>query len=87
VLLSCVDESTTQTVQQMSEISDPNFLAEYEKESAWAEGHGVSQRTVARYRELGLPHLFFGGYIWNPKARRARVDRKPREAAQSIPPS
>jgi hypothetical protein len=67
VLLSCVDESTTQTVQQMSEISDPNFLAEYEKESAWAEGHGVSQRTVARYRELGLPHLFFGGYIWIPR--------------------
>jgi hypothetical protein len=75
----------------MSEISDSDFLSEYEKESAWAEGHGVSQRTVARYRELGLPHLFFGGYIWIPKregrewiagrVRRRNPSRRRRQAA------
>jgi hypothetical protein len=45
------------------------FLAEYEKEADWAEGHGISQRTAARYRHLpnGLPFLFFGGCIWIPK--------------------
>jgi hypothetical protein len=50
----------------MSEI-DPEFLAQYTKESDWAEAHGICQRTVARYRERGLPYLFFGGYVWIPK--------------------
>jgi hypothetical protein len=46
---------------------DPDFLAEYEKEADWAHGHGISQRTAARYRALGLPFLFFGGFVWIPK--------------------
>jgi hypothetical protein len=46
---------------------DPDFLAQYERESEWAEAHGVCQRTVARYRARGLPYLFFGGYVWIPK--------------------
>jgi hypothetical protein len=46
---------------------DADFLAEFEREDAWAEGHGVCQRTVARYRALGLPYLFLGGWIWIPK--------------------
>jgi hypothetical protein len=43
---------------------DPDFLAEFEREDSWAEGHGVCQRTVARYRALGLPYLFLGGWVW-----------------------
>jgi hypothetical protein len=43
---------------------DQNFLDEFEREDDWAEGHGVCQRTVARYRALGLPYLFLGGWIW-----------------------
>jgi hypothetical protein len=46
---------------------DADFLAEYEKESDWAEGHGISQRTAKRYRALGLPFLTFGGFVWIPK--------------------
>jgi hypothetical protein len=60
---------------------DPDFLAQYERESEWAEAHGVCQRTVARYRERGLPYLFFGGYVWIPKLEgrdwiAARVKRR-----------
>jgi hypothetical protein len=54
----------------MSETAlDPNFLAEYEREVEWAPGHGISQRTSARYRALpdGLPFLIFGGSVWIPK--------------------
>ena len=51
----------------MPETLDSDFLAVYEKESDWAEGHGISQRTAARYRALGLPFLTFGGWIWIPK--------------------
>jgi len=51
----------------MPENLDPDFLAEYEKESDWAEGHGISQRTAKRYRELGLPFLTFGGFVYIPK--------------------
>jgi hypothetical protein len=47
---------------------DVGFLARYEKESAWAANHGISQRTVARYRATGLPFLTFGGFVWIPKA-------------------
>jgi hypothetical protein len=43
---------------------DPDFLAEYEKESEWSDGHGISQRTTKRYRELGLPYLKFGSFVW-----------------------
>jgi len=48
----------------MPEALDSDFLAEYEKESDWAESHGISQRTAARYRALGLPYMEFGGWIW-----------------------
>ena len=54
----------------MSETAlDPNFLAEYERAAEWAQGHGISHRTSARYRALpnGLPFLIFGGSIWIPK--------------------
>ena len=51
----------------MPENSDRDFLADYEKEADWAERHGISQRTAARYRALGLPFLWFGGWIWIPK--------------------
>jgi hypothetical protein len=53
----------------MSKTLDPDFLAEYERESDWAKAHGISQRTAARYRALpnGLPFLFFGGWVWIPK--------------------
>jgi hypothetical protein len=50
----------------MSEI-DPEFLAQYMRESDWANSHGITQRTVARYRDRGLPYLMFAGYIWIPK--------------------
>ncbi len=46
---------------------DPDFLGAYEKEADWAEGHGISQRTAARYRTQGLPFLTFGGFVWIPK--------------------
>jgi hypothetical protein len=51
----------------MSKIVDTDFLNDYEKEADWAAGHGVSQRTAARYRQLGLPYLTFGGFVWIPK--------------------
>jgi hypothetical protein len=51
----------------MSKIVDPDFLADYEKEADWAAGHGISQRTAARYRALGLPFLTFGGFVWIPR--------------------
>jgi hypothetical protein len=70
---------------------DPDFLAEYEKESAWAEGHGVCQRTVARYRAAGLPYLTFGGFVWIHKrggkewiASRVKKRRTPRRRRQGI---
>jgi hypothetical protein len=47
--------------------SETDFLAQYEKETDWAEGHGISQRTAARYRAQGLPFLIFGGWVWIPK--------------------
>jgi hypothetical protein len=66
-------------------VSDPDFLAEYEKECDWAEGLGISQRTSARYRALGLPFLTFGGFVWIPKrqgrewiAKRVRRRNPPR---------
>jgi hypothetical protein len=62
---------------------DSGFLSEYQKQADWAEGHGISQRTAARYRALpgGLPFLIFGGCIWIPKREGAawiasRVQRR-----------
>jgi hypothetical protein len=67
------------------------FLAEYVKEADWAEGHGISQRTAARYRHLpnGLPFLFFGGFVWIPRREGAawiasRIQRRnPRRRRQA----
>ena len=74
---------------EKGKISDPDFLAEYDKECNWAEGLGISQRTAARYRASGLPFLEFGGLIWIPKrggrewiANRVRR-RNPRRQRQS----
>jgi hypothetical protein len=44
----------------MEAVLDPDFLAQYERESEWAE-------AVARYRDRGLPFLFFGGCVWIPR--------------------
>jgi hypothetical protein len=75
----------------MSKIVDPDFLAEYEKEADWAAGHGISQRTAARYRALGLPFLVFGGFVWIPKregreyiASRVRRHNTPRRRRQAV---
>jgi len=74
----------------MPEILDSDFLTEYERESDWAESHGISQRTAARYRSLGLPFLTFGGYVWIPKREgrewiASRVKRRnPRRRRQVI---
>jgi hypothetical protein len=74
----------------MPETLDSDFLAEYEKEADWAESHGISQRTAARYRALGLPFLRFGGFVWIPKregrewiasrVKRRNPRRRPRQA-------
>jgi hypothetical protein len=73
-----------------SENLNADFLAEYEKETDWAEAHGISQRTAARYRALGLPFLTFGGFVWIPKragrdwiagrVKRRNPPRRPRKA-------
>ena len=74
----------------MPETLDSDFLAEYEKESDWAESHGICQRTVARYRALGLPFLTFGGWIWIPRKEgrewiASRVRRRsPRRRRQAV---
>jgi hypothetical protein len=77
----------------MSErVLDPEFLAEYERETEWASVHGISQRTSKRYRELpnGLPFLIFGGCIWIPRREGAawianRIQRRnPRRQRQSV---
>jgi hypothetical protein len=77
-----------------SENLDPDFLAEYDKESNWAKGHGISQRTAKRYRELGLPFLIFGGLVWIPRregrawiASRVKRRNPRRQRRQAIPAS
>jgi hypothetical protein len=76
----------------MSKIVDADFLNDYEKEADWAAGHGVSQRTAARYRQLGLPYLTFGGFVWIPKqagrewiAGRVKRRNPPRRQRRAIP--
>ena len=77
-----------------SENLNADFLAEYEKEVDWAEGHGISQRTAARYRALGLPFLAFGGFVWIPKregrewiASRVKRRNRPRRQRRAIVPT
>jgi hypothetical protein len=73
-----------------SEDLDPDFLSAYVKEADWAGGHGISQRTAARYRAQGLPFLTFGGFVWIPKNEgrewiASRVKRRnPRRRRQGI---
>jgi hypothetical protein len=78
----------------MAEI--PDFLSEFQKERDWAKENGeVSQRTVARYRDLGLPFLEWGGCIWihrrggreflNNRVRRRNPRRRQRQAAAATP--
>jgi hypothetical protein len=60
---------------------DADFLARYTKESDWAKAHGITQRTVFRYRQRGLPFMFFGGWVWIPRQEgdewiAARVKRR-----------
>jgi len=76
----------------MSKIVNSDFLADYEKEADWAEGHGISQRTAARYREIGLPFLTFGGFVWIPKragrewiASRVKRRNPPRRRREAMP--
>jgi hypothetical protein len=75
----------------MSNITNHDFLAEYERESDWAAGLGVHPRTVARYRDAGLPFLRFGGFVWIPKKEgrewiAGRIHRKnpPRKQRQTV---
>jgi hypothetical protein len=46
-------------------MSDP-FQTEFTPEPEWSARHNISTRTTARYRQLGLPFLLFGGRIYIP---------------------
>jgi hypothetical protein len=48
----------------MSQPTDEDFLSEYESEDTWSMRHGITRRTAQRYREDGLPYMFWGGRIW-----------------------
>ena len=77
----------------MADNLDPDFLANYDKEADWAEAHGISHRTAARYRALpsGLPFLIFFFFICIPKREgrewiASRVQRRnPSRRRQSEP--
>jgi hypothetical protein len=49
------------------EALDPEFLSQYEREATWALSHGITQRTSKRYRDQGMPYLFWGGIVYIPK--------------------
>ena len=42
------------------------FHIEYTPQPEWSAKHNISDRTTARYRQLGLPFLVFGGRIYIP---------------------
>jgi hypothetical protein len=46
---------------------DPEFLGQYERESSWAASRGITQRTSKRYRDQGMPYLYWGGIIYIPR--------------------
>jgi hypothetical protein len=48
--------------------NDDNLLAGYVEQEKFAMQHGINPRTVARYRNLGLPWLPFGGRVYIPLA-------------------
>jgi hypothetical protein len=49
------------------EARDPEFLSQYEREATWAPSHGITRRTSKRYRDQGMPYLFWGGIVYIPK--------------------
>jgi hypothetical protein len=55
----------------MAKVTDLDFLDAYCGEADWAKQHGITARTVRRYRRAGLPHLRFAGRVYIDK-RRAR---------------
>jgi hypothetical protein len=78
----------TPTMQMMSDT--PNILADYDRRDTFARAHGVSPRTVDRYRHQGLPWIEWGGWIWihRPGAKkwldaRLRQSNRPRGFAVS----
>ena len=93
VILSRTVKSETAGRCIMSKIVNSDFLADYEKEADWAEGHGISQRTAARYRAIGLPYLTFAGFVWihrrggkewiASRVKRRNPPRRRRQAATS----
>jgi hypothetical protein len=79
-------------MSEKGKVLDRDFLDKYEKEIDWAEGLGISQRTSARYRALGLPFLTFGGFVWIPKregrewiASRVKRRNTPRRQRRATP--
>jgi hypothetical protein len=68
---------------------DPEFLEKYERESTWAPSVGTTQRTSKRYRDQGMPWLFWGGIVYIPRSEgseyiasrvKRRNPRRPRRA-------
>ena len=41
-----------------------NILEGYESEEKFAADHGASRRTIARYRNMGMPYLVWRGEIY-----------------------
>ena len=41
-----------------------NILEGYEPEHKFAANHGASRRTIARYRNMGMPYLVWRGEIY-----------------------
>jgi hypothetical protein len=41
-----------------------NILADYVAQSDFAQTHRISPRTVARYRNAGMPWIMWGGEIY-----------------------
>jgi hypothetical protein len=68
-----------------------DFQDEYTLEEEWAAKRSISQRTVARYRQLpnGLPFLVFGGRIYIPNREgdewiRSMIRRPNRSRGRSL---
>jgi hypothetical protein len=69
---------------------DPEFLDKYERESNWAPAQGITQRTSKRYRDQGMPYLYWGGIVYIPRREgrefiASRIRRaNPRRRRQAI---
>jgi hypothetical protein len=46
---------------------DPEFLGKYERETTWAPAQGITYRTSKRYRDQGMPYLYWAGCVFIPK--------------------